>query len=71
MKLAIDCVSTNPEAEVDRIVLTIGGVSTEFAGGREVSFQTKEYGSGSKTVLLEVYMQDGTYDKTDIRLRFE
>lgn len=71
VKLAIDCVSTNPEAEVDRIVLTIGGVSTEFAGGREVSFQTKEYGSGSKTVLLEVYMQDGTYDKTDIRLRFE
>ncbi len=71
VKLDIDCVSTNPEAEVDRIVLTIGGVSTEFAGGSKVSFQTKDYGSGSKTVLLEVYMQDGTYDKTDIRLRFE
>ena len=71
VKLDIDCVSTNPEAEADKIVLTIGGVSTEFAGGSKVSFQTKDYGSGSKTVLLEVYMQDGTYDKTDIRLRFE
>ncbi len=71
VKLDLECVSTNPEGEVDRILLTIDGVVTEFAGADKVSFQTKDYGSGSKTVLIELYMQDGTCDKTDIRLRFE
>lgn len=71
MKLDLECVSTDPQVEADRIVLTIDGVSKEFAGKEPVSFRTKEYGSGSRTLMLEVYMQDGTYDKTDIRLRFE
>ena len=71
VKLDLECVSTNPEGEVDRILLTIDGVVTEFTGADKVSFQTKDYGSGSKTVLIELYMQDGTCDKTDIRLRFE
>lgn len=71
VKLDLECVSTDPQVEADRIVLTIDGVSKEFAGKEPVSFRTKEYGSGSKTLMLEVYMQDGTYDKTDIRLRFE
>ncbi|MCI8642773.1 MAG: hypothetical protein HFG79_04765 [Lachnospiraceae bacterium] len=71
VRLDVDCVSTNPEVKVDKIVLTIDKVSIEFSGNDVVSFRTKDYGSGSKTVLLEVYMQDGTYDKTDLRLRFE
>ena len=71
VKLDLECVSTNQEGEVDRILLTIDGVVTEFTGADKVSFQTKDYGSGSKTVLIELYMKDGTCDKTDIRLRFE
>lgn len=71
VKLDLDCVSTNPEGAVDRIVLTIDGKVTEFKGNEKVSFQTKDYGSGSKTVMIELYMQDGTCDKTSIRLRFE
>lgn len=69
--LDVRVISTDPENTVSEIILEIDGKETVYQEGEQITFQTKDYGTGSKNVNITVRMLDGRTDRTGIRLNFE
>lgn len=67
-KLDLECVSTLEEDTVKEIKVTVNDEETIYSNTDELNFSVKELGSGSKTFYVEIIMESGLQDKTEIRL---
>ncbi len=67
-KLNLECVSTQENDAIKEIKVTVNDEEKIYSSTNELNFSVKELGSGSKTFYVEVTMESGLQDKTDIRL---
>lgn len=67
-KLNLECISTQENDAVKEIKVIINEEEKVYRSADELKFSVKEIGSGSKTFHIEVLMESGLKDETEIRL---
>ncbi|MDD4111733.1 MAG: hypothetical protein PHC56_01725 [Herbinix sp.] len=70
-QLTLTCISSIPEDSAKEIIVSINDEIKVFNDINNITFSTEELGTGSTTFKIEVTMNSGLTDKTDIRLSLQ
>lgn len=62
--------AANYEARIESVTVAIDKVEFHFESGEKMKFNTKDFTKGTKKIMVTVKTEDGSIDKTSIRLKF-
>lgn len=70
-QMPLTCISSIPDDYVKEIIVRVNDEIKVFNNINNITFSTEELGTGSTTFKIEVTMNSGLIDRTDIRLSLQ